>query len=428
MARITARITGIVPAGSVVHDSAIAMEAAQITRSPVSMTERRATVVEAAPVSSSRRARMIEAIRRHLLEGDPEFQRFGPKDVLARSHLMTDYVFAVENEPHLPEDIFASVRWGGEFIYLSYNRDQVAALPEKFVAYGFETQRGPDYLKQGWLRFVPFLGQKLWYFVTRKLQLIRPRDITERFTYNVQLTPTTSEIPTDDRYVVLKEVPPFERVMDRLRAKFADAPYAVIEKRALKFTEQGLSAVSHARSGHAQDLCIVICRRNIACRVPTLLHMENDDRGYAKQMWMNWLRIGGKAAHANWNLPAKALTLLRVVHDYARIIHLDLRLDNFLITENGVCFVDFGSAVRDGENIQGNPLLSTLFEELMRTSQIQRMLYKMTQQWHRHIQAHERGGGKSRQAGGPVLSGRADQSAVAQSRLCKPGRIRPRQP
>jgi len=66
------------------------------------------------------------------------------------------------------------------------------------------------------------------------------------------------------------------------------------------------------------------------------------------------------------------------VHDYAHIIHLDLRLDNFLITHEGVCFVDFGSAVRQGENINGNPTLSTLFDELMRTSQIQRMLYKMS--------------------------------------------------
>ena len=49
-----------------------------------------------------------------------------------------------------------------------------------------------------------------------------------------------------------------------------------------------------------------------------------------------------------------------------------------MLTENGVCFVDFGSAVRAGENIQGNPLLANLYDELMRTSQIQRMIEKMT--------------------------------------------------
>ena len=53
-------------------------------------------------------------------------------------------------------------------------------------------------------------------------------------------------------------------------------------------------------------------------------------------------------------------------------------MDNMVITEHGVGFVDFGSAVRVGENLSTNPMLGTLFEELMRTSHIQRMLYTMT--------------------------------------------------
>ena len=70
--------------------------------------------------------------------------------------------------------------------------------------------------------------------------------------------------------------------------------------------------------------------------------------------------------------------LLRVMHDIAHVIHLDLRLDNMVITEDGVGFVDFGSAVRDDENLAENPLLESLFDELMRTSHIQVMLEKMT--------------------------------------------------
>jgi serine/threonine protein kinase len=70
--------------------------------------------------------------------------------------------------------------------------------------------------------------------------------------------------------------------------------------------------------------------------------------------------------------------LLRAIHDIAGVIHLDLRLDNFVITPEGVGFVDFGSAVRVNENLAENPLLENLFEELMHTSQIQRMLQKMT--------------------------------------------------
>jgi len=43
-----------------------------------------------------------------------------------------------------------------------------------------------------------------------------------------------------------------------------------------------------------------------------------------------------------------------------------------------VGFVDFGSAARAGENISASPLLHRLFGQLMRTSQVQRVLEKMT--------------------------------------------------
>jgi hypothetical protein len=53
-------------------------------------------------------------------------------------------------------------------------------------------------------------------------------------------------------------------------------------------------------------------------------------------------------------------------------------MDNMVITENGVGFIDFGSAVQTTENIHGNAVLSTLFGELMKTSHIQKMLDRMT--------------------------------------------------
>jgi serine/threonine protein kinase len=70
---------------------------------------------------------------------------------------------------------------------------------------------------------------------------------------------------------------------------------------------------------------------------------------------------------------------LTALHDDVGIMHLDLRLDNVVITEQGVGFVDFGSAVRVGEEFPEASLLSNLFDEMMRTSQIQRMLGKMTE-------------------------------------------------
>ena len=120
--------------------------------------------------------------------------------------------------------------------------------------------------------------------------------------------------------------------------------------------------------------------REYAARVPRVIDLEQDGRGYVRRLWMNWLRAappGGRTL-TQLEFARQSADLLNVIHEKVGIIHLDLRLDNFVITDQGVGFVDFGSAVRVGENIQGNPLLATIFDELMRTSQIQRMLEKMT--------------------------------------------------
>ena len=74
---------------------------------------------------------------------------------------------------------------------------------------------------------------------------------------------------------------------------------------------------------------------------------------------------------------AKAQKLLSALHNRAQVMHLDLRLDNFVLTPRGVGFVDFGSSARIGENIQQSPMLTSLFGEMMRTSKIQRMLGQM---------------------------------------------------
>ena len=55
-------------------------------------------------------------------------------------------------------------------------------------------------------------------------------------------------------------------------------------------------------------------------------------------------------------------------------MHLDLRLDNMLVTPSGVSLVDFGSAVRVGEKLQSNPMLDRLLREMLSASQITRDL------------------------------------------------------
>lgn len=341
----------------------------------------------------------IDLVKRRVLAGTPEFDKYAPGDVALSAEVKdapANFLFAAEDDPHDPDVVFHRLRWGGQFVYVSRDRSRVAALPERYTQRGFEVvrppacvRRGPFGLQARWL--ARLFGRKVHFFIARKVALTLPREISERFTYHVRLiretqvhdpaAGTTAHAPPDAThggYVVLKEVPSVERVSARLRHKFPDAAEDLIRKRALKFTEKifPLFLTREAAMLKILERDLPIAYRD---RVPRLIRMEQDERGYVRRMWMNWLRARTPAGEPLTQLEfaRQAADLLRVLHDEANVIHLDLRLDNVVITDRGVGFVDFGSAVREGENIKGNPMLATIFDELMRTSQIQRMLEKM---------------------------------------------------
>ena len=323
-------------------------------------------------------------------DDDPEFLRYGAPAPLAAAQAHggpQDFIFAVEGEPHEPDDVFARLRWGGQFVYASRSRRRVAEMNERFGQRGFETMPRPGHVRRARSRFgfalpswlpLPLLSSTSHYFVARKVNLVLPRQFSERFTYHVQLVP--ADRPARG-YVVLKEVPSVAKVMSRLKAKFPDAANDLIERRALKFTEKIFPLFLTREAAILQ-----ILQRDLppayARRVPQPVGIEHDARGYVRRLKMNWMRAAVPSATGRpltqLEFAKQAAELLQAVHERVGIIHLDLRLDNVVITEHGVCFVDFGSAVREGENIQGNPLLANLYDELMRTSQIQRMIEKMT--------------------------------------------------
>ena len=224
-----------------------------------------------------------------------------------------------------------------------------------------------------WGMRLPGWSPRAWCFVARKVFIIRPREISERFTYHVQLVPRHTH---NGGFVVMKEIPSLERVIGRLRARFTDLPFAVIERRALNFTEKVFPLFLTREAAMLKVLAHDL-PQEYAHRVPHVLGLEKDSRGYVQRLWMNWLRNSGPAL-SQMEFARQFAELLYVLHDKAGVVHLDLRMDNIVISGGEVGFVDFGSAVRLGENISGNNLLSTLFEELMRTSQIQRMLERMT--------------------------------------------------
>jgi hypothetical protein len=324
--------------------------------------------------SGSDSRRTIDRVARHLLRVDPEVARLRASSSIEKAAGLVDVLFHQEDEPHQPDEVFGRLRWGGLFVYASRDPERVATLPNRFENRGYVTVQAPTFVRQPLLGLrLPLVSPKLHYFVARKVFLVRPREVTERFTYHVDLQPGGNG---PDGYVVRKEVPTLDRVVARLRARFTDLPYALIEKRARKFTEK-IFPLFLTREAAMLKILERDLPRAFKNRVPRVLDLEQDGRGYVHRMWMTWLRQGSDVPLSQIEFARQSAELLNVIHDTVGIIHLDLRLDNFVITPHGVCFVDFGSSVRVGENINGNPMLSTIFEELMRTSQIQRMLFKM---------------------------------------------------
>ena len=312
---------------------------------------------------------LIEKIVREVLSKDEEFLAFG--NSLHPEAGMADYRFATELDPHDPDTIFWQVRWGGNFVFVSKSGDKVRATAQQFSNAGFLLERPIGYVKQP-MRYLPFWGRKIYYFIARKMQLIPPGDITDRFTYMVELEADKK----NDRYVVTKRVPTEEWVINRLKRRWPELPYDTVEKRAKKFTEK-IFPLFLTREAAILKILQEHLPEDYRGRVPNCVNVEKDSRGFVRMLQMNWLRNGGRPL-SQLEFSIQAADLLRAVHDAAEVIHLDLRLDNMVVTPDGVGFVDFGSAVRVGEDISSNPLLATLYGELMKTSHIQRMLDQMT--------------------------------------------------
>lgn len=76
----------------------------------------------------------------------------------------------------------------------------------------------------------------------------------------------------------------------------------------------------------------------------------------------------------------QSVELLRALHEKIGLLHLDLRLENFVITEQGVGFVDFGSAVRVDEDFSQNTILRILIAEMLAASQIHKNMKRLQAQ------------------------------------------------
>jgi hypothetical protein len=319
-------------------------------------------------------AEHINAIVRRVMDSDADLRAHPPGPSGQNGQVkLQDSLLRTCNDRGTAQEIFDRLRWGGQLVYIDPDRDHAEQFSAELGHSGFEVTLGPTYMAHGALRmFMPFAAAKTYYFVARKVELVPPGKITDRFTYYVYL----GRMRRNEPYVVIKEVPTQEMVMARLKAKWPDLPDETIEKRARKFCDK-IFPTFLTREAATLKAMQQRLPEEYRGRLPRLLEVESDKRGFARRLFLEWLRNGGEPL-SQLEFARQSAEILRVLHDKVGIMHLDLRLDNFVITPKGVGLVDFGSAVRVDENLKANPLLSNLYEELMRTSQIQRMLFSMT--------------------------------------------------
>ncbi len=347
------------------------------------------------PLRDPAAAGLIKHLIRERFSHDPEFLHgthvIGPGEGKKDGEDLHDFVFLGGKEAHSPKEVFERLRWGGQLIYVSEDWGQVNAAAHEFAEWrgDYVVEKRPATVRKYRMNW-RWMGvsRKLHYFAARKVMLVEPGHSSDRFTYHVfleknrELTGGALKMGEEgmtwrDEYDVVKQVPATERVLARLKEKFPEADEETLRRRSKKFTDK-IFPVFLTREAAILKLLQRDLPKQFRDRVPRVLEAEQDLKGYVHTLRMNWLRNGGKPL-SQLEFAKQAAELLAALHDDAHVMHLDLRLDNVVITEKGVGFVDFGSAVRVGEAFPEASLLNSLFGEMMRTSQIQRMLGKMTE-------------------------------------------------
>jgi hypothetical protein len=314
----------------------------------------------------------LARVVRRAAAADPDLQTHEPVPIAEAGDELANTLLCTSADRVAANHLFDRLRWGGQIVYVFESQEEAGRIGAQLTDSGFEITQKPSHISRGWLGLpIPFLSKRFHFLVARKVALIQPGQTTDRFTFHVHLAANNL-----GEYEVVKEVPTLEMVMARLRSKWPDLASEVVEKRARKFSDK-IFPVFLTREAAILKIVNRDLPEQYRDRVPRLLEMEKDERGFAKRLHLSWLRNGGGPL-SQLEFALQSADLLRALHDDVGIMHLDLRLDNFVITPAGVGFVDFGSAVRVDENLKQSPLLSNLFEELMRTSEIQRMLFRMT--------------------------------------------------
>jgi tRNA A-37 threonylcarbamoyl transferase component Bud32 len=318
---------------------------------------------------------MVRLVRRQVFEQEGRNRDWQAEEpcILGQTR---DFLFLTDSDSHNPSLVFDRLRWGGVFAFISAKPRLVEAVAMDYRRFGFAMEQAPAAAvcpRRLLGMRLPFPGRKVHYFAARKMHMVPPGTFTDRFTYDVFLERASSR---EEPLVVVKRVPDFDALIERLRQRSPSADEQAIRKHARKLHETVFPVFLTREAGFLKVLQEHLPETYCA-RVPRVIDMEVDGRGMVSRMRLNWLRKTTRQM-GQLEFAIQSADLLSKIHELARVIHLDLRLDNFVVSDHGVGFVDYGSSARDGEDIATSPLLSHLFTQIMKTSQIQRMLEQLT--------------------------------------------------
>jgi len=317
--------------------------------------------------------RLIDAISRRAFADDAHFRRHGACNSIDQPVGPVDYLFLPADRPAEPADVFRRLRWGGQVVLVGRELERLQALTGQYQQRtGFVIEQGPREIHIGPVGGrLPLLRRRWHYLIARRTALLPPGEVNDRFTFHVELVRT----PKVDGYAVLKKVPTYGSVMVRLKQRYPEAAHRELADRSRKLVDKILPLFL-SREAAFLDILQRDLPESYRARVPRLIGVERGSDDLVRKLVMTWLRMTPEPL-SRIDFAVQAADLLRQLHEGVGLLHLDLRMDNMLITDDGVCLVDFGSAVRRDEDLSQNPLLHTLFDEMMSTSQIQRVLGRM---------------------------------------------------
>jgi len=283
---------------------------------------------------------------------------------------MADFWFDADARACPPARVMPALRFGGQFVFITRWARQAAQVQRLFAAAPeFVIERPASPLPCG--RLARALHQTPTLVIARKVLLDHPDRLLSRQSFDVRLAPG----PTPGGWVVSKRIPDIAHTRDRLARLAPRRDADQTELLARKLTDTVFPILLTRETGFLRLLQERL-PPPLRDRVPEALRVERDAHGRVRRLDMTWLREGGPPITPT-AFARQAATLLDALHRLARVVHLDLRLDNMVVTDAGVGFVDFGSACLIGEAIEDKRVVGSLFNSMLSASRIRRDLRRL---------------------------------------------------